>query len=72
MEEGSSIGFHAAFFTATGDVSSVGNALVGSYLGKTLSLPLEAIIYITQAQPNEIEWLQFDQAAQIGIAVERP
>ena len=57
MEDGSSIGFHVASVAATGNVSSVGNALVGAYLSKTLSLPLDAIVYITQAQPDATEWL---------------
>lgn len=72
MEEGSFVGFHAASVAATGDVSSVGNALMGAYLSSTLGLPFDAIVYITQPQPHEIRWLSFAEAKQIGISVERP
>jgi tetratricopeptide (TPR) repeat protein len=68
MGKGATIGFHAASSTENGTVSSVGNALVGAYLNQ-LGLPSSAIVYITEPQPNDIRWLTFDDAAQIGIAV---
>ena len=66
----SSIGFHAAYNINRGEAatSSVGNALIGSYLAN-LGLPDRAIVYITVAQPNEMTWLNVPQARARGIDV---
>lgn len=50
LGQGSKIGFHAAHSAGSGDVSGVGNAIVGAYLNK-IGLPTQAIIYITSAPP---------------------
>jgi hypothetical protein len=60
------IGFHAAYFADTGDVTGSGNALVGAYLYQ-LGLPQSAIIYVTEAAPREMQWLPLEKAESIGI-----
>jgi hypothetical protein len=59
------IGFHAAYDPASDRETDVGNAVVGAYLTK-IGLPYEAVIYITQADPNE---MNMSDAAQRGIRV---
>lgn len=64
------IGFHAAFHTSRpGSASGMGNALLGAYLNQ-LDLPMAAIAYMTEAEPNTMRWLTLRDAAQYGIAVE--
>ena len=72
MGRGATIGFHAAFVTENGQdtVSSAGNALVGAYLNQ-LGLSMQAITYITEKQPADIQWLTFDDAATFGIEVSK-
>jgi hypothetical protein len=68
----SAIGFHSAYIT-NGDkaeVSSSGNAVVGAYLTK-LGFGYNAIIYFTQAAPDEAEWFNFAKARELGIKVTR-
>ncbi len=64
------IGFHAV--TLADDPSrkadSVGNALVGAYLNQIGMAPA-AIAYITEAQPQGMRWLSFDDAQNYGIDV---
>src|SRR5437899_1754514 len=62
------IGFHAAYDPASDRETGVGNAVVGAYLTK-IGLPYEAVIYITQTDPNEMTWLNMSDAAQRGIRV---
>jgi hypothetical protein len=62
------ISFHAAYDSASDRESGVGNTLAGTYLTK-IGLPYEAVIYITQATPNEMTWLNMSDAAQRGIRV---
>ena len=62
------VGFHAAY--TIGDngeqlVSGTANALIGAYL-TNLGLPTEAVVYITQAKPDEITWLTA-QSVSYGI-----
>src|SRR6266567_574466 len=64
---GGKIGFHAAY-DPTADESGVGTAGVDAYLSK-IGLPYEAVIYIKQAAPNEMTWLNMSDAAQRGIRV---
>ena len=62
------VGFHAAYVDS-GDqttVSSSGNALVGAYLNQ-LGLPAPAIIYITEAPPEGMQWLNFTDAQHFGF-----
>jgi hypothetical protein len=47
-----------------------GNALVGAYLN-TLGLTDEAIVFITGAAPDEAEFLSFQKAEILGIAVKQ-
>ena len=72
MGQGATVGFHAMFTTENGQntVSSVGNAVVGAYLSQ-LGLSMLAITYITEKQPNDIQWLTFDDATQFGIEVRK-
>lgn len=68
MQPDSRIGFHAAFVEQAGSkvVTGVGNALVGAYLDR-LGLPMPAIAYVEQASPDDITWLDPDDARRIGI-----
>ena len=54
----SKLGFHAAYQVVDGKAteSGVGNALVGAYLNQ-IGLPDNAIVYVTSAPPEGIEWL---------------
>jgi hypothetical protein len=68
MGHDATVGFHAVFTTNNGQdtVSSAGNAVVGAYLDQ-LGLSMQAITYITEKQPNDIQWLTFDDAGRLGI-----
>jgi hypothetical protein len=48
--------------------SGPGNAVLGAYLDQ-IGLPEDAIVYITQAAPSSMKWLNMDEAAQHGIDV---
>jgi hypothetical protein len=70
MGAGSKVGFHAAYVqkgSATTE-SGPGNAVLGAYLDQ-LGLPEDAIVYITQAAPSSMRWLNMDEAGQHGIDV---
>jgi hypothetical protein len=62
------IGFHAAYDSASEGDTGIGKTVVGAYLAK-MGLPYEAVIYITQAAPNEMTWLNMSDAAHRGIRV---
>jgi hypothetical protein len=64
------VGFHAAYVQKAGATteSGPGNAVLGAYLDQ-IGLPEDAIVYITQASPNSMRWLNMDEAAQHGIEV---
>jgi hypothetical protein len=68
MSSGAQIGFHAAFDATSGQESGVGNALVGAYLTR-IGLPYSAVIYITQAAPTAMTWLNLKDAERQGIDV---
>ena len=70
MTSNANIGFHAAYISQNNFAreSGMGNALVGSYLAK-LGLGDDAIIFITSAPPEYLNWLDFRSAQQIGIDV---
>jgi hypothetical protein len=70
MSNTARVGFHAAYVDAGGQpaVSSAGNALVGAYLNQ-LGLPAAAIIFITAAPPEGIQWLNFSDSQRYGIDV---
>jgi hypothetical protein len=65
----SKLGFHAAYRLVDGKAkeSGVGNALVGAYLNQ-LGLPEPAIIYVTTAPPEGIDWLSPEKAKNVGIS----
>ena len=63
------IGFHRASFI-DGSESGVGDALIGAYLTR-LGLSYDAVIYLTSAPPNQIQWLHPDTAMRLGITVAR-
>jgi hypothetical protein len=67
---GSKVGFHAAYVQRAGGTaeSGPGNAVLGAYLDQ-IGLPEDAIVYITQAAPNSMKWLNMEEAAQHGIEV---
>jgi hypothetical protein len=67
---GSRVGFHAAYVQRAGAAteSGPGNAVLGAYLDQ-IGLPEDAIVYITQAAPNSMKWLNMEEAAQHGIEV---
>lgn len=67
----SKLGFHAAYRVVDGEASEsgVGNALVGAYLNQ-IGLPDNAIIYVTSAPPQGIEWLTAAKASTVGISYE--
>jgi hypothetical protein len=70
MGNGSKVGFHAAYVLKGHSAveSGPGNAVLGAYLFQ-LGLSEDSIVYITQADPNSINWLSMEQAAQHGIDV---
>jgi hypothetical protein len=70
MQPTARIGFHAAYSIENGVPieTGAGNALVGAYLSR-LGLSDEAILYIEQAHPNEINWLTKEDAEEVGIDV---
>ncbi|HWF93665.1 MAG TPA: hypothetical protein VG291_01760 [Xanthobacteraceae bacterium] len=67
---GSKVGFHAAYVQKAGAAteSGPGNAVLGAYLDQ-IGLPEDAIVYITQAAPSSMKWLNMEEAAQHGIDV---
>jgi hypothetical protein len=67
---GSKVGFHAAYVQKAGGAteSGPGNAVLGAYLDQ-IGLPEDAIVYITQAAPSSMKWLNMEEAAQHGIEV---
>jgi hypothetical protein len=72
MSDTARVGFHAVYTSEDGEtrVSSVGNAIAGAYLSQ-LGLPMSAIIYITGAPPDGMQWLNFADAQRVGIEVKK-
>lgn len=68
MERNSKIGFHAAYNSENGQMSGSANAIVGSYLTQ-LGLSENAIFYVTNASPEAMTWMSYEDAAKVGIAV---
>jgi hypothetical protein len=68
MSSKASIGFHAAYNRDSGQVTSSGNAVVGSYLN-SLGLSDKAIYYLTSAPPAGMLWLAPQEAEKLGISV---
>ncbi|GAA6188967.1 hypothetical protein [Litorivita sp. NS0012-18] len=70
MDPTALVGFHAAYITKNGRISEsgVGNALVGAYLSE-LGLGFDAVVFVSSAAPNEMNWLNAAKAQQAGINV---
>jgi len=68
MQRDAKVGFHAIYRQLGGSkqTSSTGNALVGAYLNQ-LGYPPKAITYITEADPNAIQWMSLADARRVGI-----
>ena len=65
------VGFHAAFTLKEDGApaeSAPGNAILGAYLNQ-LGLSEKAILYVTQAVPESIQWMSMREAAELGIVV---
>ncbi|OLP54867.1 hypothetical protein BJF92_13750 [Rhizobium rhizosphaerae] len=71
MDARSKLGFHAAYRLVNGRASESGaaNALVGAYLNQ-LGLSDKAVVYVTSAPPEGVEWLTSQTAASVGIGYE--
>ncbi len=69
LDAESKVGFHAAYRLIDGKASESGaaNALAGAYLNQ-LGLSDRAIVYVTSAPPEGVEWLTQENADQVGIA----
>jgi hypothetical protein len=72
MSDRALVGFHAAYMEKGGIrvETGVGNALAGAYLNQ-LGLSSSAVEYITQADPQSMTWLTFNDAVAHGIDVRR-
>ena len=70
MASVSLIGFHAAYVERDGRPTEhgAGNALLASYLTQ-IGLSESAVVYITNAAPTEMTWLNFRDAERVGIDV---
>jgi hypothetical protein len=70
MSSSAQIGFHAVYVEAPGgaEISSSGNAIVGSYLN-TLGLPERAIARLTSPAPDDMHWLTPSEALRFGIDI---
>ena len=64
LEDGAALGFHAAFIEKDGRLleKGVANALIGRYLTQ-INLSEAAIIFITSAPPEGMNWLNRENAA---------
>jgi hypothetical protein len=62
------VGFHAAYSTDGKDktATGVGNAVVGAYMTE-MKLPIDAVVFATSAQPDEVRWLHPEDAKSVGI-----
>ena len=71
LDATSKLGFHAAYRLVDGKASESGsaNALVGAYLNQ-LGLNDKAVVYVTSAPPEGVEWLTAQTAASVGIGYE--
>jgi ATP-dependent protease ClpP protease subunit len=68
MSREAKVGFHAAYIEQQGKAqeSGMANALVGAYVN-SLGLPERAVIYITTASPDTMQWLSPTDSVQFGI-----
>ncbi len=70
MDPSSLVGFHSAYIEENGRLSEsgVGNALVGAYLNE-LGFGFDAVVFVSSAAPNEMNWLNASKARRAGIEV---
>ncbi|MCX7339104.1 MAG: trypsin-like serine protease [Hyphomicrobiales bacterium] len=68
LDPSSRVGFHAAYIDENGRQieSGVANALVGSYANR-LGLTDSAVIFITSAGPQEMNWIQTGSMNAYGV-----
>src|SRR5215813_9196198 len=66
MAPAAQIGFHAVYNADTGRETAAANALVGAYLNE-IGLADAAVVYITQAAPTSMTWLNPGSAQRVGI-----
>ena len=68
VDESARVGFHAAYVQNNGETQETGsgNALTGAYLNQ-LGLTQSAIYYVTQAAPQDMNWLTAELAKEVGI-----
>ncbi|MBV1693036.1 MAG: hypothetical protein KGP27_01095 [Hyphomicrobiales bacterium] len=71
LSDSGRIGFHAAHIDRGGvkTETGVGNALVGAFLNE-IGLSRPAVVFITQAPPEGIQWLRKSDADALGIDME--
>jgi hypothetical protein len=61
------VGFHSVYDVRTGKIEKgSGNALVGAYL-YSLGFSWEAIIELTSAKPDDMNWMTGEKATKLGI-----
>lgn len=70
MDPSALVGFHAAYIEENGRISEsgVGNALGGAYLNE-LGFGFDAVVFVSSAAPNEMNWLNAPKAQRAGIDV---
>ncbi len=70
MGRDAAIGFHAAYRSSYGitEESGVGNARVGAYLD-SIGLSEQAVMFATEAHPDDMRWLKLEDARHLGIDV---
>ena len=68
--DGAKVGFHASYVVTDGRPieKGVGNALIGAYLNQ-IGLSQDAVIFVTSAPPEGMEWLTVEKAERIGVAL---
>ena len=70
IADGGRVGFHAAYNADTQkSPTGVGNALIGAYLTK-LGYDYPAVIFATDAAPDEMNWLNPEYAEKSGFIYE--
>lgn len=68
--DGAKVGFHASYVLTDGRPveKGVGNALIGAYLNQ-IGLSQDAIVFVTSAPPEGMEWLTVEKADRIGVSL---
>ena len=69
LHRSSKIGFHVAYVESAGGYkyeSGLANGLIGAHLAE-VGINKKTLEYIMSPKPNEIRWLSFDDAVDIGL-----